>query len=241
MSILCVIPARYASSRFPGKPLVDIRGQSMIERVYRQCQAAARLDRTIVATDDPRIFEHVQAFGGVAMMTDPAHPSGTDRVAEVARQFSDYPWVINVQGDEPFIDPAQIDLLCETLTQGRAPIATLYRALTDYAQWQRPHVVKLLTDSDGLALYFSRLPIPYHRASPETLPPQAAQHIGLYGFAREVLLQVAALPPHLLEQTEGLEQLRWLAAGIPIQTARSEHMSQAIDTPEDLARILSEF
>ncbi|MEO1447918.1 MAG: 3-deoxy-manno-octulosonate cytidylyltransferase [Bacteroidota bacterium] len=241
MPILCVIPARYASSRFPGKPLVDIQGQSMIERVYRQCEASKLLDKVIVATDDTRILGHVKDFGGEVQMTAESHPSGTDRVAEVATNLPAYEWVINVQGDEPFIDPQQIDLLCETLISGKAPIATLYRPLREPERWQNPNVVKLVRDADEKALYFSRAPIPFVRDHADALPKMAAQHIGLYGFARETLLQVAALSPHQLEQTERLEQLRWLAAGIPIQTAQSEHATRAIDTPEDLARILSEI
>ncbi|MDX1907493.1 MAG: 3-deoxy-manno-octulosonate cytidylyltransferase [Bacteroidia bacterium] len=238
--ILGVIPARYASTRFPGKPLVDIGGKSMIRRVYEQACLARHLDRVVVATDDDRIWSHVRAFGGEAVMTAETHLSGTERAAEVAAGFPDYPFVLNIQGDEPFLDPAQLDLLCDTLVTGTAPVATLIGPLEDSARIQSPHVVKVVCNARGEALYFSRSPIPFVRdLTPETWGRSGLyfRHIGLYGFRREALLTVNQLTPSPLEQAESLEQLRWLAAGWCIQTAISHHHSPAVDTPEDLRQL----
>lgn len=241
--ILGVIPARYASSRFPAKPLVDIRGKSMIRRVYEQASQASELAEVIVATDDTRIFGHVQDFGGKVEMTAEHHRSGTERVAEVAARHPQYAYCVNIQGDEPFLDPAQIDLLCRTLRAPGVEIATLIRRLTDPAALLSPHTVKVVSDHRGDALYFSRSPIPYFRdeADARHWPEHAAyyKHIGIYGFRREVLLAVAAMKPSPLEQAESLEQLRWLANGHRIRTAETNEEALAIDTPEDLDRLLN--
>ncbi|TAE50389.1 MAG: 3-deoxy-manno-octulosonate cytidylyltransferase [Bacteroidetes bacterium] len=239
--ILGVIPARFASTRFPGKPLADLGGKSMVRRVYEQCLQASLLSEVLVATDDARIYEHVLSFGGKAVMTRDTHVSGTDRVCEVAGLFPAYSHYINIQGDEPFIAPGQIDLLCRTLVQGDAPVATLLRVLEDPELIANPHVVKAVTDLQGNALYFSRLPIPFIRENPDAPALRrdfpCYQHIGLYGFTAAALRQIATQPPAPLERAESLEQLRWLSHGMRIRTALSEDPTYAIDTPEDLARI----
>jgi 3-deoxy-manno-octulosonate cytidylyltransferase (CMP-KDO synthetase) len=226
---LAVIPARYASVRFPGKPLVKIGGKSMIERVYRQVAKVAAIDEVIVATDDERIARHVEEFGGIVRMTSADHPSGTDRVGEVAAQ-STARYLINVQGDEPFISPRQIEQLCECLRQPKVEIATLLRE-AKAEEVTSPHLVKAVRDEAGRALYFSRSLIPFPRK--EGMLPYY-QHLGIYGFRRETLLKLIKLPVAPLEQAEGLEQLRWLSHGYTIQTALTDLQSISIDTPEDL-------
>ena len=243
MVTLGVIPARYASTRFPGKPLIDIAGKSMIRRVYEQAKAAGMLDAVVVATDDQRIFDHVQAFGGQAVMTREDHLSGTDRCAEVAQQFMDSQWIVNIQGDEPFIDPDHIDLLVTTL-QGNVDItiATLMQPITDMALVHNPNVVKVIADIQGHALYFSRSPIPYIRSGAWDGAVQSGhfhRHLGLYGFKREALLAVTQLSPGRLEQLESLEQLRWLEQGFSIGLATVDTASPGIDVPEDVARAIA--
>lgn len=237
--ILGIIPARYASSRFPGKPLAEIEGKTMIQRVYEQCKKADKLSSVIVATDDVRIFQHVQSFGGEVEMTDPAHPSGTDRIAEIAARQTRFSHVINIQGDEPLINPAQIDQLCTTLTQASEPtIATLIKRIDQTAQLHSPHVVKTVIDHQGYALYFSRSPIPYSRAQEAEASHLQQyphyQHLGIYGFQRKILLQLAQLDKTNYEKIESLEQLRWLESGYRIKTAVTTLHSYAVDTPEDL-------
>lgn len=241
MKILGVIPARYASTRFPAKPLVDILGKSMIQRVYEQCKQASLLTEVIVATDDIRIFDHVQSFGGKVMMTATSHQSGTERMCEVAQTYSDYTHYINIQGDEPYIQPEQINLLCQILLTG-TPIATLIKKMKEVDLLENPNIIKVVIDTELNALYFSRSPIPYCRGENdkskwlEQVPYY--QHIGIYGFKREVLLQIPQMQVSYLEQVESLEQLRWLANGYQIKTAISEQASISIDTPADLERLL---
>ncbi len=233
-----VIPARFASSRFPGKPLAQLAGKSLIQRVYEQVKQADLLSEVIVATDDERIFKAVEAFGGQARMTSADHASGTDRCAEIAGQFEDFQWVVNIQGDEPFLLPEQINQLGQRLISGDE-IVTLAHPIREESVWKDPHVVKLIRDDSGLALYFSRSPIPYLRGLTFPEAAQAGlihQHLGIYGFQRAVLLRLARLEPHPLEKTEGLEQLRWLAAGYRIHAGITHHRSMGIDTPEDLER-----
>ncbi|MEL7340197.1 MAG: 3-deoxy-manno-octulosonate cytidylyltransferase [Bacteroidota bacterium] len=242
MSTLAIIPARYASTRFPGKPLVDIRGKSMIQRVYERCQEASLVDAVGVATDDERIYAHVQSFGGQVWMTDPGHRSGTDRVAEVAAKMEAYDYLLNVQGDEPFIDPAQINLLVETIQSTSASIATLVCTFREAADLHNLNRVKVVRNREGEALYFSRAVIPPLRGTPESDWLQQHtyyQHIGLYAFKREVLPRLTQLPSHPLELAESLEQLRWLANGYPIQCALGEESGLAVDSPEDLVRLLA--
>lgn len=245
--ILAIIPARYASTRFPGKPLVDIGGKTMIQRVYDQVCLAGKVDRVVVATDDERIATHVRTFGGEVLMTRAEHPSGTDRCAEVALQFPEAEWVLNVQGDEPFIQPQQIDLLAETLVRHpRHRIATLAKPVNDAEDLANPNLVKVVFSETAGAIYFSRHPIPFVRGIE---PAEWCEHhtfyrhIGLYGFERETLLALAALTPAPLERAESLEQLRWLEHGYGIAVGITEMETLGIDTPEDLLKInnLSRF
>lgn len=238
--ILAVIPARYASTRFPGKPLADIGGKTMIRRVWEQVCLCKKVSRTVVATDDERIFEHVRAFGGEVLMTRPDHPSGTDRCAEVARYFPKAKFVLNVQGDEPFIQPEQIDLLANTLaSDSKFSIATLAKKIEQTEQLFNPNVVKVVFSEKNGAVYFSRHPIPFVRgAEPEYWLAQQVfyKHIGLYGFRRSALLKIAALSPTPLERAESLEQLRWLEHGLRIAVGITELETLGIDTPGDLER-----
>ncbi|MEZ4826210.1 MAG: 3-deoxy-manno-octulosonate cytidylyltransferase [Bacteroidia bacterium] len=234
--ILGVIPARFGSSRFPGKPLVDIRGKSMIRRVYEQCCKASALSLVVVATDDDRIFDHVRAFGGEVVMTGKQHLSGTERMAEVAQKYADFSHFINIQGDEPFIDPGQVNQVGELLLGESTPdIVTLARPVLEKEALSNPNLVKVVMDNSGNALYFSRSVIPFPRH------PQAEtmwyKHIGIYGFARPVLLKVPAMPPSPLEVCESLEQLRWLANGYKIRVGLTDKEALSVDTPEDLSEI----
>jgi 3-deoxy-manno-octulosonate cytidylyltransferase (CMP-KDO synthetase) len=234
--VLAIIPARYASTRFPGKPLVAIEGKTMIQRVYEQVQQASLVDEVVVATDDTRIFEHVQSFGGKVALTRADHPSGTDRCAEVAGLFPDAEWVLNVQGDEPFVQPEQVDLLAHTLRQSDG-IATLAKRISDPALLTNPNVVKVVFSATAGALYFSRHPIPLVRGEEVSnwlSKHSFYKHIGLYGFRRNTLLELAALSPSPLEQAESLEQLRWLENGYRIAVGITELETVGIDTPEDL-------
>ncbi|MFO7722261.1 MAG: 3-deoxy-manno-octulosonate cytidylyltransferase [Bacteroidales bacterium] len=241
--ILGIIPARFASSRFPGKPLADIAGKSMIHRVYRQAMKANLLSNVVIATDDERIFSHVMAFGGNVVMTSQRHFTGTERCAEVIRMkaFSSNDVIINIQGDEPLIDPDQINLLASLFINANPEIATLVRPLTNGDDLQNQGIVKVAIGKNQQALYFSRSPIPFVRAHPFeewTQNHQFFQHIGIYGYNREALLKISRLDATPNEKAESLEQLRWLDNGIPILTALSDHLSYSIDTPDDLQRIL---
>ncbi|MEM6697081.1 MAG: 3-deoxy-manno-octulosonate cytidylyltransferase [Bacteroidota bacterium] len=240
MKVLAIVPARYQSTRFPGKPLVDIHGKSMIQRVYEQAKKASLVDEVIVATDDERIFQHVKNLNYVVEMTRSDHQSGTDRCAEVAQKYSEYEIIVNVQGDEPFIAPEQIDAVIRPLLKQKAQISTLAKAISDLATLENPNVVKVVQRADGNALYFSRSPIPFLRNLPKTewLNRQLHyKHLGIYGFQREALLTVTQLPPSKLEQAESLEQLRWLDNGYSIAVALTEIESFGIDTPEDLEKV----
>lgn len=240
MKAIGIIPARYASSRFPGKPLVDIGGQSLVERTWRQASKAVQLSEVVVATDDERIFEHVTAFGGKAVMTRQEHPSGTDRCAEAAALFPDFDIVVNIQGDEPFIAPEQIDaVLHPLLMHSEIAVATLAKAIEHRDEIFNPNVVKVVMDKHGRAMYFSRSPIPYLRNIPQEEWPGIHffyKHIGLYAFRREALLELTALPPGVYEQAESLEQLRWLSAGYFIAVTLTDRETMGIDTPEDVER-----
>lgn len=240
-TIFGVIPARYASSRFPGKPLADIRGKSMIQRVYEQCRKAACLSEVVVATDDERIYDHVAQFGGRVEMTREDHGSGTERVAELAGRYPEVGYFLNIQGDEPFIDPAQIELLGETLLQQGVEIATLVKPLTEVSQLDDQNNAKVVLDHQQNALYFSRAPIPFFKGlEKKAWLAQMAYylHVGIYGFRRDVLLGIPDLPPSEMERAESLEQLRWLANGISIRVAVSSQTNISVDTPEDLQQLL---
>lgn len=239
--ILAVIPARYASTRFPGKPLADIGGKTMIQRVYEQVLRSKRVLKAVVATDDERIFEHVRGFGGDVRMTSAHHPSGTDRCAEVARQFPEAQFVLNVQGDEPFVQPEQIDLLADTLTGNSGfSIATLAKRIEQAETLFSSNVVKVVFSKKSGAIYFSRQPIPFVRgAATEQWLSQHVfyKHIGLYGFRSTVLQDIARLSPTPLERAESLEQLRWLENGWRIVVGITEMETVGIDAPEDLEKI----
>jgi 3-deoxy-manno-octulosonate cytidylyltransferase (CMP-KDO synthetase) len=227
--IVAIIPARFESTRLPGKPLALIAGRPMIEHVYRRVADARGVDAVVVATDDARIAAAVEHFGGIARMTQPGHRTGTDRVAEVARELS-CEIVVNVQGDEPMIEPEMIAAAIAPLAEsGLVEMTTLRRAITDPADLANPHVVKVVADRLGDALYFSRSPIPSRG--------QAFKHVGLYGYRRGFLLSFAALPQTPLELAESLEQLRALEHGLRIRTIETRYDSIGVDTPEDLERV----
>lgn len=242
MRVTAVIPARYASTRFPGKPLADLCGKPMIQWV---CEGAARcplVDKVLVATDDPRIAEAVAAFGGTAVMTRTDHPTGTDRLAEVASGL-DSELIVNVQGDEPLIDPLMIETAVRPLLDNPAiPMGTLKTALTSLEEFHNPNVVKVVTDRQGFALYFSRAPIPHPRDFSDQLPARwrelaTAKHVGLYVYRRDFLLAFPKLTPTPLEEQEKLEQLRALEHGHRIFVAETALGVQGVDTPEDLERV----
>ncbi|MDP5172675.1 MAG: 3-deoxy-manno-octulosonate cytidylyltransferase [Bacteroidia bacterium] len=233
-SIVGVIPARYASTRFPGKPLVDILGKTMIQRVVEQVSQCAALSRVIVATDDERIAAHVREFGGEVILTKDNHESGTERIGEVAEKVeADY--FINIQGDEPLIDPGQIAQVADLLLAG-AGIATLIFPLGDEIRYLDPNAIKVVINEQQQAMYFSRSPIPHARDG-QGVPKEAWQHIGIYGFRTAILKEVVRLAPHILEQTEKLEQLRWLAQGYSIACGITQEAGHSVDRPEDLEAI----
>ncbi|HKK75796.1 MAG TPA: 3-deoxy-manno-octulosonate cytidylyltransferase [Saprospiraceae bacterium] len=238
--IIGIIPARYASSRFPGKPLVDIGGKPMIQRVYEQCLKSRQLDQVMVATDDGRIAEAVRNFGGEVAMTSSQHPSGTDRIAEVAKSMAEDTILVNIQGDEPFINPKTIDQLIELMIETAAPIGTAAIPLTDPKAIFDPNVVKVVFSRKQSALYFSRSPIPYQRnVSKESWleKGQFYKHIGIYAFRQKALQSVSKAEPEALERQESLEQLRWLALGYDIKIVLTDQESIGIDSPEDLKKI----
>ncbi|OWP63132.1 3-deoxy-manno-octulosonate cytidylyltransferase [Hymenobacter amundsenii] len=242
MLAIGIIPARYASTRLPGKPLVDLGGQTMIERVVRQAQKSS-LSRVVVATDDERILAHVRGFGGEAVLTDPDHPSGTDRVRDAYEQLGIVAdCIVNIQGDEPFIHPSQIDALVQLFAAPEPPaLATLVKPVVSEEELFSPHLPKVVLDGRGRALYFSRHPLPYQRQHPESewlAHHRYLRHIGLYAYRPDVLRAITQLPPSPLELAESLEQLRWLEAGYAIQTAETTLQTLGIDTPEDVERAL---
>lgn len=273
MKILGIIPARYASTRFMGKPLVDIGGKTMIQRVYEQALKAKCLSKVVVATDDERIFNHVKSFGGEVMMTAEGHPSGTDRCAEVVikmnldeiftaidpqksiifdgikakRQKTTYDIVVNIQGDEPFIDPSQIEKVVEILSRGTLTerggnfsISTLVKKIDNAELIHNPNVVKCVFSNKNKALYFSRSPIPYLRNTPQSewhLMGEFYKHLGLYAYKTSVLKEITLLQPSRLELLESLEQLRWLENGYDIGVAITNIETVGIDTPEDLQKL----
>ena len=235
VSATAIIPARYQSSRLPGKALADIAGRPMIEHVYRRASAAATVSRVLVATDDARIFDAVRAFGGEVVMTSAAHPSGTDRLAEAAAAL-DCDLVVNVQGDEPLLAPETIDAaVMPFVTDPALEMSTLRRAISSAEERNNPNVTKVVVDRDGYALYFSRAPIPFTRpGQPEA---RAWAHVGLYVYRRDTLLRLAALPPTEMERAEALEQLRALEHGIRIKAIKTTHATIGVDTREDLEHV----
>jgi 3-deoxy-manno-octulosonate cytidylyltransferase (CMP-KDO synthetase) len=246
MKILGIIPARYASTRFPGKPLALIDGKSMIRRVYEQCQECRDLSRIIVATDSQAIMTHVAGFGGEVVMTSDKHHSGTERCAEVmekiriGRGYVKPDAVINIQGDEPFIEPAQISEVVSAFSDSSVMVATLAKKITSTEDVLDPNVVKVAFSGDHRALYFSRSPIPFFRNYPPTKWLEHGtiyRHVGIYGYRPDVLDQLVKLPVSILEKAESLEQLRWLEAGCAITVKETDFETIAIDTPADLLKI----
>ena len=241
MNILGVIPARYQSSRFPGKPLIDIRGKSMIQRVYEQASLSKYLSKVIVATDDERIASHVYSFGGNPLMTAPSHKSGTDRCTEVIRHYPEMKAIINIQGDEPLIDPSQIDKVASCFEDPVVEIATLIKKIEDGEELFNENIVKVVFDHFSRAIYFSRSPIPFLRGTPKNhwIETQTySKHIGIYGYRKDILETIRSLKPSGLELAESLEQLRWLQNGITITVRKTDIETQAIDTPDDLKKVL---
>ena len=235
---LVVIPARYGSTRFPGKPLAMLRGKPVIQHVYEQAARARRAGAAVVATDDRRILEAVERFGGQAVITSPTARSGTERAAEAARARSESV-IVNVQGDEPLVQPEMIDQLAEYLERHRAvPMASVMTQLRHGEDAGNPNVVKVVVDADGFALYFSRAPIPFVRQETgDRGQVRHWKHIGIYGYQRHFLLQFPHLLPTPLEQLEQLEQLRALEHGYRIRLLETAHDTIGVDTPEDLKRV----
>lgn len=244
MKIIGIIPSRYASTRFPAKSLAVIKGKSMIQRVYEQAQQSIALNEVVVATDHQEIYEHVKKFGGAVCMTRPDHVSGTDRCYEaLTRQGNKYDYVINIQGDEPFIQPAQIDLLASKL-DGMTEIATLVKSLKNEEYLFSPNVVKVVINKFMEALYFSRSPIPHIRSTEvkEWLNKHTFyKHIGMYAYRSDILERLTKLSVSSLEKAESLEQLRWLENGFKITVAETMTETMGIDTPEDLQKALQEL
>jgi len=236
MTAIVIIPARYDSTRFPGKPLYPLRGIPVIQHVYENSKRSSLADDVIVATDSETIFERVFAFGGKAIMTDKKHPSGTDRIAEAAASLN-YDIIVNVQGDEPLIRPEMIDDVIAVLNDERASIGTLMKKITDPKEIGDPHVVKVVFDKEYFALYFSRASIPFRAAHSELQVSDYYKHIGIYSYRREALIKFSGLKPGKLEQTEKLEQLRALDNGMKIKVKETFLETFGVDTPEDLERV----
>ena len=239
MKVLCVIPARYASTRLPGKPLSMIAGNPMIQHVYERACQAQLPDEVVVATDNELVEKAVLDFGGKAVMTSPDHPSGTDRLAEVALMYPDVDVIVNVQGDEPMIPPEVIDRLAEAFNSDADLNMATMKVVMDEEDYENPAAVKVVTDQQGYALYFSRSLMPYPRNKPEGF--KVFKHVGIYAYRRNFLLKYAALAPTPLEKTESLEQLRALENGYKIKVLESDFQGIGVDTPEDLAAVNALF
>lgn len=243
MKILGVIPSRYASTRFPGKPLAIINGKSMIRRVYEQASKSALLSHVVVATDDKRIADEVDSFGGKFVMTSEKHQNGTMRCLEALQKSEDnFDAVINIQGDEPYIKPEQIDYLAKLVSRKDVDIATLATKISHWQNVFNPNVVKLVFGSKNSVLYFSRSPIPYFRDTEKEQWINNAEyfkHLGIYAYKSDVLEEICSLKPGVLEQIEKLEQLRWLENGFSIFAEKTEFETIGIDTPEDLEKLIN--
>jgi 3-deoxy-manno-octulosonate cytidylyltransferase (CMP-KDO synthetase) len=235
--VLAVIPARYASTRFPGKPLANIAGRPMIQHVVDRVRQAERVSEIVVATEDERIQKAVESFGGKAILTRRDHRTGTDRVAEVATHIEAEIYV-NVQGDEPLIDPGTVDRLVEAMLENEeTKIGTPCSAITQTNDIMDPNIVKVVRDFDGNALYFSRAPIPWVRETGTSVAARHWKHLGLYAFRRDALLEFPTLPPGELERVEQLEQLRWLENGFRIGVVETEYDAVSVDVPGDVERV----
>ena len=243
MKAIGIIPSRYASTRFPGKPLVDIKGKTMIRRVYEQAQQSQALSGVFVATDDQRIADEVESFGGNVIMTSSSHPSGTDRCFEALEKLGKdkYDVVVNIQGDEPFIHPEQINKVVKSFDDKKVQIATLAHKISNSEDIRNPSIVKIARNIHGEALYFSRSAIPFIRGTKDadwtTLYP-FLKHIGIYAYRSDVLEQIVKLPASSLEKAESLEQLRWLENGYSIKVEITNQESFPVDTPEDLKKFI---
>ena len=235
MKVIGIIPARYGSSRFPGKPLIDILGKTMIQRVYEQAKKSEMINELVVATDDERIFEVVKSFGGNVLMTSTDHQNGTERCGEVVQHFKNIDVVINIQGDEPLIQPKQLEAAISLFHDNSVQIGTLAKKLHDSEEIQNPNRVKVVLDSDNYALYFSRSVIPY---SDDLSEQTYFKHIGIYAWRMQTLKELLQLKPTSLEKSERLEQLRWLQNGYKIKVAETDVETPNIDTPEDLGKVL---
>jgi 3-deoxy-manno-octulosonate cytidylyltransferase (CMP-KDO synthetase) len=239
MRVLGIIPARFGSSRFPGKPLIDLKGKSMIQRVYEGAKKSKLISELIVATDDTRILEEVYRFGGKAEMTEKSHPSGTDRCAEVLSRNCDFDLVINIQGDEPLVDARQLDTLIEIFADSSVEIATLASENITESDLHNPNRIKLVVDHSNNALYFSRSAIPNSQnySGEDEFP--FLRHIGLYAYRSNILNELTILNPTLLEKIESLEQLRWLYNGYKIRIVKTDIETPNIDVPEDVEKVLA--
>lgn len=241
MNIIGIIPARYDSSRFPGKPLIDLKGKSMIQRVYEGAKKSKKLSQVIVATDDQRIYDAVKSFGGDVVMTKADHATGTDRCGEVADGLS-ADIIINIQGDEPLVDFRQLDQLCSAFEDEQVEIATLGTISASQEDVQNPNRIKIVLDAQNNALYFSRSPIPNTtKGSIEKAQNCCYRHIGLYAYRAETLKKLVKLTPTTLERLESLEQLRWLYYGYKIRVVETDIETPNIDVPEDVAKVLSQL
>ena len=240
--ILGIIPARYASSRFPGKPLIEILGKTMIQRVYEQASQSKLLDKVVVATDDERIFNHVLSFGGNAVMTKEEHPSGTDRCYEaLLKTEGKFTYVVNIQGDEPFVNADQIDELAQ-VCDGNTELATQMIAVDSHEVLFDKGEVKIVLNDAHEALYFSRMVIPFIKGVDEKdwhKHHTYYRHVGMYAYRTDILEAITKLAPSALEKAESLEQLRWLEAGYKIKLATTAYDSHCIDTPEDVAKVIA--
>ena len=235
MKVLGIIPSRFGSSRFPGKPLIDIAGKSMIQRVYEQASTSSLIDKLVVATDDLRIYDHVKDFGGEALMTSSEHENGTERCGEVIQTFSGFDVVINIQGDEPLIQPIQLNKVLTLFEDKEVSIGTLVKRISDEKEINNPNRIKVVLNAVNDAIYFSRCTIPYNR----TIDKVAYfKHIGIYAWRLKTLKELLQLSACELEKTESLEQLRWIYNGYSIRTAETEIETPNIDTPEDLQEVL---
>jgi len=229
---IVIIPARFASTRFPGKPLAKINGKSMVQRVYEQCKKCTQLDEVFVATEDERIVKAVEEFGGKALMTSSSHTTGTERIAEAAKGL-EADVVVNVQGDEPLINPKAIEQVISPFKDSSIEMASLMKKLDNEKDLSNPNIVTVVVDKENFALYFSRSQIPFKREG----NPTFFKHLGIYAFTKKFLLKFASLQPTMLEKTECLEQLRALENGHRIKMVETEFDSVAVDVPEDIAKV----
>jgi 3-deoxy-manno-octulosonate cytidylyltransferase (CMP-KDO synthetase) len=240
--IVGIIPARYESSRFPGKPLIDIKGKTMIQRVVERAQQSKLLSDVVVATDDERIYNHIISLGAKVVMTKSDHPSGTDRCFEALTKLTQtYKYVINIQGDEPMLEPEQIDELAKVLLDGEVELATQIATVEDAETLFSEGEVKVVLNENGEAMYFSRSVIPYFKGRPKEewyLHHAYWRHVGMYAYRADVLEKLTKLPLASLEKAESLEQLRWLQAGFTIQCVPTKYNSYCVDTPDDLEALL---